>query len=165
MSGKKADPCRVHVHNGTNQGQAPWISAAVLETHDENNQALGPPLDVKWPSISASMRHSYTAVARISVKFLALSLQHVTCLPASTQSYPLKISSGQVHYSPRHPLVASQLTQRKSHSPTNGSQFSASRHTVLFDIPGTGRAFAADVSCLSEWSASRGHQSSLPHFL
>ena len=40
------------------------------------------------------------AVARISVKFLALSLQHVTCLPASTQSYPLKISSGQVHYSP-----------------------------------------------------------------
>lgn len=104
-------------------------------------------------------------VARISVKFLALSLQHVTCLPASTQSYPFKISSGQVHYSPRNPLTASQLTQSKSQSPTNGSQFSASRHTVLFDIPGTGQAFAAVVSCFSQWSSSSGHHSSLPHFL
>lgn len=88
------------------------------------------------------------------LKFRALSLQHVTCLPASTQSYPLEISSGQVHYSPRPPLVASQLTQRKSHSPASRLQFSASRHTALFDIPGAGEHFAADASCLSEWSAS-----------
>lgn len=78
ISEAAADSCRGHVNNGTNQGDKPCISSAEVKTHNKNNQVLGLPWDVKGPSVSASMRHSYMAARRILMRFLAPLLRYVT---------------------------------------------------------------------------------------
>lgn len=96
------------------------------------------------------MGPGYAAVPGIPGRFLAPLLPYVTWPVCFHPEFSFKnLGQGMPDLS-SNPLTASPLIQSKGLSASNGSQdstFSASSHTGLSDVPGTGQTFALAIPC------------------